>query len=339
MLDIGTLDTIIAMVIVLLVLSLVVQSIQSLVKKVLKLKSSVVFDSMEDLFKYIDSDKLVGRTPKQVVDDVTKEFEKLGRVSLILKNPTLESIAIGDLQKVLERLYGDKLKPDVEKWFDTVMQGFDERYTRHMKSIALVIAFLVVIFFNANFFNLYRSFSGSNSLRAAILAKGPDILRQAEAARKAAESAQPKSTPHPSPSPTPKPPNPNAETSESTVANEPANTTTATTESANVGKSNQELAEELKQFRALVQESKGLGLSPLRPQQVCDFVMGRGNWATVTFSVRFVHGVKVLLGWSIMALLLSVGAPFWQDALESLFGVKNLLRQKGKKENGKDGNG
>ena len=29
-----------------------------------------------------------------------------------------------------------------------------------------------------------------------------------------------------------------------------------------------------------------------------------------------------------MALLLSVGAPFWQDTLESLFGLKNLLRKR-----------
>jgi len=29
-----------------------------------------------------------------------------------------------------------------------------------------------------------------------------------------------------------------------------------------------------------------------------------------------------------MVMLLSAGAPFWQDALESLFGIKNLLRQK-----------
>jgi hypothetical protein len=40
------------------------------------------------------------------------------------------------------------------------------------------------------------------------------------------------------------------------------------------------------------------------------------------------HDVFVLLGWAIMVLLLSVGAPFWQDTLESLFGIKNLLRQK-----------
>jgi len=32
-------------------------------------------------------------------------------------------------------------------------------------------------------------------------------------------------------------------------------------------------------------------------------------------------------------MLLSVGAPFWQDTLESLFGIKNLLRQRSGTEN------
>jgi hypothetical protein len=39
-----------------------------------------------------------------------------------------------------------------------------------------------------------------------------------------------------------------------------------------------------------------------------------------------------LAGWIVMALLLSAGAPFWQDTLESLFGLKNLLRKRGKPE-------
>jgi hypothetical protein len=34
-----------------------------------------------------------------------------------------------------------------------------------------------------------------------------------------------------------------------------------------------------------------------------------------------------------MVMLLSAGAPFWQDALESLFGIKNLLRQKSGTQN------
>jgi len=340
----GTLDTIIAMVIVLLVLSLIVQSIQSLIKKILKLKSCIVFDSMEDLFKYIDTEKLIGRTPKQLLDEVTKEFEQLGRVSLILKNPMLDSLAKDDLQKILEKLYPDKLKPEVENWFYTVKQGFDERYTRHMKSVAIVIAFLVVLLLNANFFNLYRSISGSDTLRAAIVAKGDEILKQAEAARKAAESAQSKSSPPPASSQTPKPSAPNAETSPATgssVSNQPTRNATATPDETApaANKSNQELAEELKQFRGLVEQSNGLGLNPLRPNQVSDFVFGRGNWATARPEERFVHAVKVLLGWSIMALLLSVGAPFWQDTLESLFGLKNLIRQKSGTKNDDDKGG
>jgi len=43
--------------------------------------------------------------------------------------------------------------------------------------------------------------------------------------------------------------------------------------------------------------------------------------------------VSTLVGWAIMVMLLSVGAPFWQDALESLFGIKNLLRQKSGTQN------
>jgi hypothetical protein len=321
----GTLDLIISIVIVLLVLSLIVQSIQSVIKKLLKLKSNVVFDSMQDLFKYIDTEKLVGKTPQQLVDEVTEEFKKLGRVSLIRKNPMLDSIAKGDLQKILEKLYADKLRPHVENWFDTVMQGFDERYARHMKSVALVISFLVVILLNANFFNIYRRIAGSDTVRAEILAKGPEVLKLAEAANKAAESAQPKSSPEPSPGQTPNPP-----------------TSTPTDSTAAATKSREEIAKEINELRGLVKQSEDLGLKPLRPGQVCDFVLGRGVWQGPDkpfLWVRATHGGKVLLGWTIMALLLSVGAPFWQDTLESLFGIKNLLRKKSDTKNVEDDKG
>jgi hypothetical protein len=38
--------------------------------------------------------------------------------------------------------------------------------------------------------------------------------------------------------------------------------------------------------------------------------------------------LETVVGWLVMTMLLSVGAPFWQDALESLFGLKNLLRRR-----------
>ena len=331
----ATLDTIIAIVIVLLVLSLIVQSIQSLIKKLLKLKSNVVFDSMQDLFKYIDTQTLVGKTPQQLVDEVTEEFKKLGRVSLIRKNPMLDSIAKGDLQKILEKLYGDKLKPQVENWFDTVMQGFNERYTRHMKSVALIVSFLVVIFLNANFFKVYRSIAGSDTVRVAILAKGPEILKTAEAANaanKAAESSQPKSSPQPTPSQTP---NPTASPTGSSVSNQPApNATSSPTDSATAAatRSREELAQGIKELLDLVDQSKALGLTPLTPTQVSNFFLKKGDWENSNES-RVAHGFWALLGWTIMALLLSVGAPFWQDTLESLFGIKNLIRKRSDTKN------
>lgn len=43
--------------------------------------------------------------------------------------------------------------------------------------------------------------------------------------------------------------------------------------------------------------------------------------------LRLVNGWS-FAGWLLMAALLSLGAPFWHDTLESLFGLKNFLRQK-----------
>ena len=49
--NLGILNTVIAMVIVFLVLSLIVQSVQMFVKKILKLKSRQIVDSLEDLYE------------------------------------------------------------------------------------------------------------------------------------------------------------------------------------------------------------------------------------------------------------------------------------------------
>jgi hypothetical protein len=57
-------------------------------------------------------------------------------------------------------------------------------------------------------------------------------------------------------------------------------------------------------------------------------IQSRGEW----WDARK-RDVTVLFGWTVMVLLLSVGAPFWQDTLESLFGIKNLLRQKSATQN------
>jgi len=299
MIDIGALDTVIAIVVVLLVLSLLVQSIQSLLKKLLKLKSAVVMGSLLDLFQYVGTQELIGHKPVEFVELVKTEFKKLGRQT-VRGRLMMDSIAKDDLLKVVERIAeqnskteGKQFDPatvqtEVSRWFDAVMQSFDERYTRHMKTVAIITSIVVVIVLNANIFAIYRNIALNDALRAAIVSSATEIQKQG------------KSGPE---------------------------------------QSNGEVKPNVQQVQQFINDYKGVGFNPIRPRQVKDFISGQGAWQGVPASDRFAHGLKVMLGWGIMVLLLSVGAPFWEDILESLFGVKNLLRKRSDTSNVEDRGG
>jgi hypothetical protein len=231
---------------------------------------------------------------------------------------------LGDLsQKFVDATSPIRNKIDqVEVWFDTVTQSFDERYSRHMRTAAIVISVFVVIVLNANFFNVYKSLSSNEVQRKLILDKGPELLEQSKRATALA-----------SPTPTP----------------------------ANVKEALSQSREEIETLSSTYQ---GFGFSPLSMQQVKSFFWSLGLITAVApddtgsrsvWGMALVEGPKnvykwhnqtpgqwwqsrksdvtTLVGWAIMVMLLSAGAPFWQDALESLFGIKNLLRQKSGTQN------
>jgi len=285
-----TLDTVIAMIIVLLVLSLIVQSVQSLIKKWFKLKSQSILDSLHDLFEYAQEKEKTAKdavkSADELVTSVTEELKKLGRVSLIRKNCMVDSIAKEDLLKILERIDSTALRDKVDKWYDTVMQGFEERYTRHMKTVAICISIGVVIIFNANFFDIYQNISRNDLLRNAIIAQSDDVNRRLkDLGQRNDEQAQDE---------------------------------------------RKQLEEAQKQLQSDIDRAAGLGFKPLTSEQVKAFFSG---------NIDYWNAPKALLGWAIMVMLLSVGAPFWQDALESLFGIKNLLRKKSDTKNVEDKGG
>jgi hypothetical protein len=231
---------------------------------------------------------------------------------------------IGDLsQKFVDATSPLRNKIEqVEVWFDTVTQSFDERYARHMRTAAFVISIFVVIVLNANFFHVYKSLSSNEVQRSLILEKGPEILEQSKRAQVQA-----------SPTPTP----------------------------ANVQEA---LAQSREEIEILSSTYQGFGFSPLSMQQLRSFFWSLGlitavapddsgkrsvwgmtlvedpqnvyTWQNQTAAQWWQsrkNDVTTLVGWAIMVMLLSVGAPFWQDALESLFGIKNLLRQKSGTQN------
>lgn len=294
MIDLKTLDTVIAMVIVLLVLSLIVQSIQSLVKKLFKLKSRTLLNSLDDLFKYVDSQKIIEKSSAQLVTEIKDEFKKLGRVSFLLKKPMIDSLAKDDLIKILDKIGSGTLKQEVGDWFDTVMQGFEERYTRHMKTVAIVVSIVVVVFLNANFFEVYRNISSSDLMRNALIQKREEVQKQLSTGQQNQQGSQ---------------------------------------------SDGEQLKNELDQLQKYLDQYQGFGFTPLRPAQISDFFGAHGYWEGVPAGQRFMHAVKLLGGWAIMVMLLSVGAPFWQDALESLFGIKNLLRKRSDTKNVEDKGG
>jgi len=172
---------------------------------------------------------------------------------------------------------------DIERWYDTVMTSFEERYTRGMKTYAFVIGLVVCVCLNANIFNIYQDISANADKRAAIVHAGhaalqsyeeklatPDIIQNQEAQKQLKQL----------------------------IENKKEEIKKASDEYAKFG------------FRTWKEEMESYN-------KLAD------GWEKVW------HVLMTFLGWLVMTALLSLGAPFWHDALETLFGVKNLVRKRG----------
>lgn len=171
-----------------------------------------------------------------------------------------------------------QLTGKVDEWYSTIMQGFEERYNRSMKTFALVISFITVLLLNANIFAIYKQVSSNEQLRAQLVNAGQQVSQKLNEQRAAGQTS--------------------------------ADQTDATL--------NQIADQTVKE----IQENAGLYTS---------FGFEGPKWIVRVWkepSTMFSRGAfETIIGWIIMTMLLSVGAPFWQDTLESLFGLKNLLRK------------
>src|SRR6185295_15111933 len=66
---------------------------------------------------------------------------------------------------------------EINTWFDTVMQSFSERYTRGMKTWAVVISAVVVVCLNANVMTIYSAVKSNPTLSAELVAKGEQMVK------------------------------------------------------------------------------------------------------------------------------------------------------------------
>ena len=282
----------------------------------------------------------------QAQQAITKEIEVATNAGNTSEVAALQKLAaefaqvsrlIGDLsQKFVDAISPLRNKIDqVELWFDTVTQSFDERYTRHMRTISIAISIVVVILLNANFFQVYKSLSKNDIQRNMLVDAGADLVKNNDA--NATQGSKPAASPSPGSNASPKP---------NTVG---------------------ELKKDLQDIDSLVGTYENFGFKPLSAEQFRAFLWSTGVWTKpwpddngyhswggfkLTKELRDGNEISswhaqsgdewwesrkddlvTIVGWAIMIMLLSVGAPFWQDALESLFGIKNLLRQKSATQN------
>ena len=259
----------------------------------------------------------------QIAAATERAKEATGRVEAVKKvDAGLKKIAaqIADLGTAFDAAFAPLFArlEQVEVWYDTVMQGFEERYTRHMRSIGIVLSIGVVVVLNANFFSVYRALKADPVKTALIAEQAPEILKTSkeitgEGGAKPAATPRPSSTPTNAASPAGSP----AQSGETVrAAASPAPTETPTTVA--------DVQAQAQKVDNLVRTYESFGIKPLSRQQIRD--VWEGNFILRDLS-------ETVLGWAIMIMLLSAGAPFWQDTLESLFGLKNLLRQKSDTKN------
>ena len=196
-----------------------------------------------------------------------------------------------DLDKAVAPIKG-KVE-QVGAWYDAVMQSFEERYNRGMKTAAIVIGFVVVILLNANFFQICQTLSTNPFARNKIVSYGEEIQRKKNEKR----------------------------------------VTEAANDSAGAAKIDAVIKDLQHQYDAETAAYTSLGFDRLHLSDVSQWWRG---WSTDDTLDKIKRDIIGVIGWIITGLLLSVGAPFWQDTLESLFGVKNLLRKKGGQDGSND---
>jgi len=208
------------------------------------------------------------------------------------------SESLGEIMRAFTTVQG--LKSRVETWYDTVMQSFEERYTRGMKTWTIVISAVVVIVFNINVLNVYREISTSSAKRALILQSADRVLAQSKAANDGNGSTK---------------------------------TQTPPKESTDANVTPEQVIEDAKKVfsQQNIDYMTDIGLKgPKWITGIPEFFKPGGYSAQKTQADPYYRPklvIKTLFGWGLMTLLLSAGAPFWEDTLETLFGLKNRMRK------------
>lgn len=123
--DLGVLDTVISVVVLILLLSMVVQSVQTVLKKLFKFKSRQIQKSIANLFDYVASSAPADNAA--TAEKVMQHFQELGRTTALGRN-AIESISKADLAKVVTSIEGssrvtESMKSAVQTFSNAIVEA------------------------------------------------------------------------------------------------------------------------------------------------------------------------------------------------------------------------
>lgn len=260
----ATLQTLIALVLLIFVLSVFVQAIQEVVKALLGTKATV----MEATMKQFMGSHLT-------LDQVTTALAQRGMKIHFLENldtkgfrELLDGVAFEGAQ--LQGLVGPgaapeaRVKDNIASAYEAARAAFQDAYTRRNKIFVLIISFVIVLLLNANIISLYQQITVDGIVQQTLVGQAAKV----------------------GPSPT------------------------GNAAQADLGQTykqaQQQISQSLHDYPILV-----------RTWKYCDdFKSSPPN---------------TILGLLFMGILVSLGAPFWNDVLKGLMGVNNALNMQPKK--------
>jgi len=317
-------DGLVATVTVVLVLSLIVQAIQQIIKQFLSMKSKYMERELFAMFQQVSDqvpswlhrvgksfrnlllpavlelwlDKQKDPHAKKVIDLIRIKLMALGYNDLALlegtsKQEFLKLLAVLSSDPDTKQLIEDA-KADVEKWYDLTMKAFQDHYERRMKIWSYVLSGLVVIWLNANLFEIYKEFSTNKVLRDAAIQMGAQLT----------------SIPR-----------------DSLVG-----------VSKGVNKDSVKVIVDSLAFKAIQRNIAQIdSLVHIKSFQIMRWDSARGApmhfrdtcGVAPALALRdFIAGTKSNWpGWLAMTLLVGLGAPFWYDFLKAVMGLKEKLKE------------
>ena len=295
---------------VVLVLALAAESLQEVVKSSFALKGHTTLQALERLVaEAAQANSQTTTDAEEIVKALRRRLRALGHRGVRSNGVRIDAISSDQLGDLIRSVVPDDvpglraLEPAEARrrlqsiadravgWFPLAMAPIDDRYRRRMRGLAIASSAVVVLAVNADAFAILRRARQDPAFRERVIALAArlDSVEQRASASATADTAAAARTAPSADSATPRDA---AAATRRPPARSAATGAVALRDSAN----------------ALALQALGQG----------EFVGGPDGWQPRSYS----WWIGILLS----IALVSLGAPFWHDALESLFGLKTRLR-------------